>query len=191
MIHSSRFSALLDANVLYPAPIRDILLHLAGVDLYRPKWTEKIQDEWIRNLLLKRPDLKKESLLSAQAAMNAAFPDANILHYESLIARIDMPDEDDRHILAAAIKGNVGAIVTFNIKDFPAAGVNQFDIEVRHPDFFVSDLIDLNELKAREAFTNQVRNLKNPPKTPQEVLAILSKAGLVQSASKLKALLSL
>jgi len=69
--------------------------------------------------------------------------------------------------------------------------LNQFDIEVRHPDFFISDLIDLNELKAMEAFTNQVRNLKNPPKTKQEILEVLSRAGLVQSASKLKAILLL
>ena len=191
MIHSSRFSALLDANVLYPASIRDILLHFASEDLYKPKWTDKIHEEWIRNLLFNRQDLTKESLLSAQAAMDTAFPDANILQYESLITSLSLPDEDDRHILAAAIKDKVDVIVTFNTKDFPAEAVKDFDIEVQHPDNFVSNLIQLDESKAKKAFRNQVRNLKKPPKTGEEVLATLSNAGLPQSVVKLKALLSI
>lgn len=188
MIYSSKFTALLDANVLYPAPIRDMLLHLADMDLYRPKWTDKIHEERIGNLLLKRTDLKKESLLSARAAMNNAFPDANINQYESLMPNLSLPDKDDRHILAAAIKEKVDLIVTFNIKDFPAATIKEFDIEVQHPDIFVSSLIQLNGSKAKQAFLNQVRNLKNPPKTVEETLSTLSNAGLTNSASKLKAL---
>ena len=73
---------MLDANVLYPAPLRDYLLHLAGVELYKPKWTKAIQEEWVRNLLENRPDLKKENLVNTRDAMNAAFPDANIFNYE-------------------------------------------------------------------------------------------------------------
>ena len=84
MIHLGRFSAVLDANVLFPAPVRDLLLRLAELDLYRPKWTEEIHDEWIRNLLLKRPDIKRESLDSAKKAMNSAFPDANVSAYADL-----------------------------------------------------------------------------------------------------------
>ncbi len=123
--------------------------------------------------------------------MNDAFPDANITQYEALITSLSLPDENDRHILAAAIKDKVDVIVTFNIKDFPVAIVRQFDIEIQHPDYFVSNLIQLDALKALEAFENQVRNLKNPPKNAQEVLATLSNAGLIQSASKLKTLLSI
>ncbi len=191
MIYSPRFTAILDANVLYPAPVRDILLHLASEELYKPKWTNKIHEEWIRNLLIKRTDLKEASLLSAKAAMNAAFPDANIIQYETLITSLFLPDEDDRHILAAAIKDKVDVIVTFNTKDFPTATAKKFDIEVQHPDNFISNLIQLNESKAKNAFINQVRNLHNPPKTQQEVLAILSNTGLIQSAYKLKTLLSI
>jgi hypothetical protein len=191
MTHAPGFTAILDANVLYPAPVRDMLLYLASTELYNPKWTDEIQDEWIRNLLLNRTDLKRKNLLAAQAAMNDAFPDANITQYEALITSLSLPDENDRHILAAAIKDKVDVIVTFNIKDFPVAIVRQFDIEIQHPDYFVSNLIQLDALKALEAFENQVRNLKNPPKNAQEVLATLSNAGLIQSASKLKTLLSI
>ena len=191
MTHAPGFTAILDANVLYPAPVRDMLLYLASTELYNPKWTDEIQDEWIRNLLLNRTDLKRKNLLAAQAAMNDAFPEANITQYEALITSLSLPDENDRHILAAAIKDKVDVIVTFNIKDFPVAIVRQFDIEIQHPDYFVSNLIQLDALKALEAFENQVRNLKNPPKNAQEVLATLSNAGLIQSASKLKTLLSI
>ncbi len=59
MILNPKLTVVLDANVLYPAPLRDFLLQLASVELYEPKWTEQIQEEWIRNLLLKRKDLKK------------------------------------------------------------------------------------------------------------------------------------
>ncbi len=62
MIYSSGFIAILDANVLYPAPLRDYLLHLANLEMYKPKWTKIIQEEWIENLLLNRTDLKRENL---------------------------------------------------------------------------------------------------------------------------------
>jgi hypothetical protein len=102
MIHSGRFTALLDANVPYPAPIRDYLLHLANLSLYKPKWTTKIQEEWIRNLLANRPDLCKEALERTKSAMDSAFPDANVEEYEDLIYAIKLPDKDDRHVAAAA-----------------------------------------------------------------------------------------
>ena len=85
MIHSARFNVILDANVLYPAPLRDFLLRLAEQELYKPKWSARIQNEWIRNLLKNRPDLQRESLIRTQKAMNLAFPDANVSGYEDLI----------------------------------------------------------------------------------------------------------
>ncbi|MGB0930642.1 MAG: hypothetical protein ACPGVB_07695 [Chitinophagales bacterium] len=76
MIFSTRFNVVLDACVLYPAPIRDLLLNLAEQGLYSPKWSEIIQEEWLRNLLLNRPDLKRRKLSRTVRAMNNAFPDA-------------------------------------------------------------------------------------------------------------------
>lgn len=85
IIFSSRFTVILDACVLYPAPIRDILLNLADLEIYSPKWSEIIQDEWVRNLLKNRPDLTKTKLRRTVQAMNDAFPDAEIHSFEELI----------------------------------------------------------------------------------------------------------
>jgi predicted nucleic acid-binding protein len=186
MIHSARFTAILDANVLYPAPLRDYLLNLADLELYKPKWTAEIQEEWIRNLLINRPDLKRKTLKKACNAMDEAFPDANISNYEELIVSLSLPDEKDRHVLAAAIRGNADVIVTFNLKDFPATYLRKYDIEVQHPDKFITNLISLDKAKSLEAINIQVENLKNPPRSKEEVMQTLQKCGLQKSISLLK-----
>jgi predicted nucleic acid-binding protein len=185
MIHSSRFIAVLDANVLYPAPLRDYLLRLASLELYKPKWTNDIQEEWIRNLLINRPDLKRENLELTQNAMNSAFPDANITNYEELISGLQLPDEKDRHILAAAIRGNADVIVTFNLKDFPPDYLRLYDIEVQDPDEFISNLISLDKHNSENALQNLIKSLRNPPKSREEVLETLAKCGLTNAVSML------
>ncbi len=186
MIYSPRFTALLDANVLYSMPLRDFLLRLATVDLYTPKWTDRIQEEWIRNLLLKREDLQRERLERTRDAMNKAFPDANVEGYESLVDGLTLPDQDDRHVLAAAIRGRADVIVTFNLKHFPADALTGYDIEALHPDAFIVPLIQLDRTRAIEALHSQVNSLKNPPKTTDEVLETLQKCGLNDSVALCK-----
>jgi predicted nucleic acid-binding protein len=186
MIHSGRFTALLDANVLYPAPVRDYLLHLANLNLYKPKWSSTIQEEWIRNLLKNRPDLSKEALERTKTAMDSAFPDANVDKYEDLISAIKLPDDDDRHVVAAAIRGKADVIVTFNIKDFPVTAMSIYDIEVQSPDEFISNLINLDKKKCLKALENQVKSLKYPPKAREEVLERLTSCGLIKSVDLLK-----
>lgn len=186
MIHSGKFTALLDANVLYPAPLRDYLLHLANLDLYKPMWTDEIQNEWIDNLLLKRVDLVRDKLEKTKAAMNSAFPDSNVINYDQLKAGLSLKDKDDKHVLAAAIRGNANVIVTFNLKDFPESYLKTFDIEPQHPDIFVSNIINLDRNKAIEALDNQIKSLRNPPKTKNEVLETLQNCGLENSVILLK-----
>ena len=185
MIHSARFVAVLDACVLYPAPIRDLLLHLAASNLYTPKWTATIHAEWIRNLLLNRPDLRADQLEKTKAAMCAAFPDAEVVHFEPLIEGLALPDADDRHLLAAAIRCQADVIVTANLKDFPAAALRPYDVEAQHPDAFVANLIDLNPEKAVEAFLLLVARLKNPPRTAHQILDNLRQVEMRSTADKL------
>ena len=148
MIYSSNFIAVLDACTLYPAPVRDILLSMADEGLYKPKWSADIQDEWIRNLLVNRPDLKKAQLTSTIEAMNSAFPDSNVTKYQTLISSIILPDPNDRHVVAAAIRSKADVIVTYNLKDFPSSIEDEYNIEIQHPDVFLSNVFDLNPEKA-------------------------------------------
>ena len=111
--------AVFDACVLYPAPIRDLLLRLAVTGLFRARWSERIHDEWIQAVLRNRQDLKREQLDRTRELMDQAVPDCLVSGYEGIEATLALPDPDDRHVLAAAIKCGAGTIVTYNLKDFP------------------------------------------------------------------------
>lgn len=169
MRHSS-FTAFYDANVLYPAPLRDFLMHLALTGVYRARWSDRVHDEWKRNLLVNRPELTREQLDRTSALMDKAVPDALVTDYESLIVGLSLPDPDDCHVLAAAIKCNASVIVTFNLKDFPIAILEPFNIEPVHPDNFIADIWDLDQAAILEAAQRQRASLKNPPHSPREFL---------------------
>ena len=179
----------LDACVLYPAPIRDLLLHMANEGLYRPKWSDQIQAEWVRNLLINRPDLSAGQLQQTTQAMDRAFPEATVHQYEALISTLELPDTDDRHVLAAAIQGQASLIVTANLKDFPALYLRSFGIEAQHPDQFIAQLIEANPSHLLRAFQAQVASLRKPPRTADEVLETLRRNGLEAAVNRLSILL--
>jgi predicted nucleic acid-binding protein len=186
MNHLPKFTIVLDACVLYPAPIRDVLLSLAAEGLFVVKWSDIIQNEWLRNLLANRPDLKKEQLFQTIKAMNLAFPDANVENFEVFISGVNLRDKDDRHVVACAIRCNADLIVTFNIKDFSTKELAKFGIEIQNPDELISNLIDINPKLVYKAISKMVKRLKNPKKTMDEVLTILEKCGLKKSVEKFK-----
>lgn len=180
--------AVLDACVLYPAPLRDFLMHLSLLDAFRARWTEEIHHEWIGNLLVNRPDLKPEQLERTRQLMNANTRDAVVENYENLIDALKLPDPDDRHVLAAAIRANASVIVTFNLRDFPAKHLAPFQIEAIHPDVFSMSLIEADQESVLTAAQRQWRSLKNPPKPLAEFLETLKNCGLVKTAEKLSLL---
>lgn len=180
----------LDACVLYPAPIRDLLLSLAAVGFYKPIWTEEIHQEWIRNLLKKRKDLSYEQLLKTKNAMNMAFPDANVENYKNFIGKVFLPDKYDRHIVACALKSKSEIIITFNIKDFPQKSLLKFNIQVLHPDEFITNIINTDKENSLRAFLTQVRRLKNPPMKAVDVFEALNKCGVPKSVYKIKKFLN-
>ncbi|OAS01661.1 PIN domain-containing protein [Pseudomonas putida] len=183
----SPFTAIYDANVLYSAPLRDFLMNLALTGIYRARWSASIHDEWKRNLLLNRPDLTPEHLDRTSSLMDAAVPDALVTDYDSLVEGLDLPDRDDRHVLAAAIKCNASVIVTFNLKDFPKAVLGAFDIEPLHPDDFIADLWDLDKAAVLEAAQRQRISLKNPPHSVQQYLDRLLQQKLPETVKLLSA----
>ncbi|MFU8861633.1 MAG: PIN domain-containing protein [Cyclonatronaceae bacterium] len=162
-MHSAQFTALLDANVLYPFLVRDLLLSLAEENLYRPKWSKHIEEEWIRNLLTDRPDLNPEKIENIAITMNLAFEDAMVSDYETLITSLSLPDPDDRHVLAAAIVSRSDVIVTMNLRDFDVMELGKYNMDAVHPDTFIVNLIDLDNEKAIKAIQKMVQRRKNPP----------------------------
>lgn len=183
MIYKGSFTAVLDACVLYPASLRDLLLRLAKEELYRPKWTDEINNEWKRNLLAKRNDLEEQRLNRTVDLMNKAFSDARITGYKPLISSIDLPDKDDRHVVAAAVRCNADVIITENVSDFPDDKVGPFDIEIQTPDLFIRNLIDLDLNACCRALDKQIRALKRQPKTREEMRDTLINVGLKDSAT--------
>jgi predicted nucleic acid-binding protein len=164
------FVAVFDACVLYPASVRDLLLRLALTDLFRARWTERIHDEWISAVLKQRQDLSKAQLERTRDLMDQAVPDCLVTSYENLIDGLSLPDADDRHVLAAAIRCQAGVIVTYNLKHFPEGALASYGIEVQHPDEFVSHLFDLDPGAVCAAVRDQRESLKNPRMSVEELL---------------------
>jgi hypothetical protein len=178
-------TAVLDACVLYPAPLRDLLMHMAVADLFRARWSRAIHDEWIRNVLADRPDLTAERLDRTRQLMDAHAMDAVVTGYESLVDDLTLPDPGDRHVLAAAIRAGASVIVTYNLKDFPAASLVRHGIEARHPDAFVADLLTTAPDRVAAAIRRQRTGLKNPAVSIDGYLALMARAGLVRTVEHL------
>jgi predicted nucleic acid-binding protein len=182
----SGLTALFDACVLYPAPLRDLLMHLSLTDLFRAKWTDAIQEEWMRSVLKTRPDLRREQLERTRDLMNAHVRDCLVTGYEDLIDGLALPDPDDRHVLAAAIRAGADVIVTFNLKDFPPDAVGKYGIEAQHPDDFVVHLLVTDPAAVCAAVKRHRLSLKRPPKSVAEYLAALERQGLARTVEELR-----
>lgn len=184
---SSPFTAVFDACVLYPAPLRDLLMWLALSGRFRARWTAEIHDEWVRNLQKNRPDLTPALLRRTIDLMNQAVPDALVSGYEDLIDGLTLPDADDRHVLAAAIRCGASVIVTFNERDFSIDLLAASGVEVQHPDEFIDDLFDLDQAAVVAAAQKQRSTLKSPPMDVDRYLDILMKQGLTKTVKDLSA----
>jgi hypothetical protein len=129
----SQYTALLDANVLYPAPLHDLLMQLAVMDIFRAKWTADIHREWIDALLENESHRSRAVLERTRNLMDRSTRDCLVSGYEHLIASLTLPDPGDRHVLAAAIVGRCDVIVTKNLKHFPNKTLGSFGIEAQQP----------------------------------------------------------
>ena len=184
MAGSARYTAVLDANVLYPTLVRDLLLSLATAGLYHARWTQEIHAEWTGHLAGARPDIAHR-LPELVRLMNQAVPDCLVENYEALIGRLELPDPADRHVLAAAIAGHADAIVTFNVKDFPREVTERHGIEVQHPDDFVMNQLQLQELVALGAIKQMRARWMSPQRSARELIAALEGRGLSLTAELL------
>jgi hypothetical protein len=181
-----RVTALYDANVLYPAPIRDLLIRLSRAGIVGARWTARIHDEWMRNLLKNRPDLSPARLRRTRELMEGAVPGALVEDYEHHVPRLVLPDPDDRHVLAAAIETGADVIVTFNTRDFPADAVRPYGIEIQTPDVFVLRLLARHPAVVHAAVRTQRASLRKPPLTVDQYLSHMAASGLPRTADALR-----
>ncbi len=180
--------ALLDANVLYPARLRDLFLRLSIDGQFEARWSSRILDECFDNLLTDRPDLPAAALNRTRRLMDLALPEAMVESFEERIDSIELPDPDDRHVLAAALTAEVDVIVTANLKDFPARALPP-TMTAQSPDTFVGTLLNVDAEAVVAVIEVQAASLRNPPMTVEELLAGLAEVGLVESSRRVLELL--
>jgi predicted nucleic acid-binding protein len=166
------FSALLDACVLYPVGVRDLLLSVAEREVYVPYWTVEILDEMERNVVADGR-ATTERMAAMRQQMNIAFPSALVEDYEALTAAMTN-DPKDRHVLAAAVRARIGLIVTENVSDFPPSSCEPYDIEIQTADEFLSNALDQDPPAVIGAVHTMAAKRRRPPTSPLQLLLDLS-----------------
>lgn len=177
---------LYDANALYPNTLRDMLIRVAQAGLAQARWSGRILDEMQRAITRSRPDIPSGKLDLLRDRMNASIRDCLVENFDPLIDGLKLPDEDDRHVLAAAIACRADAIVTFNLSDFPADALSPWGIEAWSPDEFLLDLIDQDAKRVWGCLQRIADSRRNPPQTVEDVLAQLERSGLIEASAALR-----
>lgn len=180
------FVVLYDSCVLYPNTLRDLLIRVALSDLVQAKWSEQILDE-VDVALTRNGVSTPEKNAERRRRMNSAVRDCLVTGHEPLIEGLKLPDANDRHVLAAAVRVGAQVIVTDNRKDFPPDYLAAFGIERKSPDDFIMDLIDLYDRVVYACVREIADSRRRPPMTFDDVLAQLERSGLIESANALRA----
>lgn len=161
-------------------------MRLSVTGLFRARWTERIHGEWIEAVLRNRTDLRREQLERTRELMDQAVPDCLVTGYEGIEATLELPDPDDRHVLAAAMMCGAGTIVTYNLKDFPDAVLAPLGLCAQHPDEFLEHAYDLDPVAVCQAVRDARAALKNPPVGAEALLDIYQGQGLATTVAALR-----
>lgn len=184
----STFTVLIDANVFYGHRLRSLVLWLAQAGLFRARWSEDIHREWMGHLRANRPDLDPAAITKTRELMDKAVLDSLVTCYEGLIPSLTLPDEDDRHVLAAAIVARASTIVTFNASDFPPEVLHIHGIQAVHPDDFLLDQEALDASLFVAAVRKDFQHYVRPPLTLDEYIESLRRAAVPRTADRIGAL---
>ncbi len=188
---ANRFTAVIDACVLCSPLKRFLILSLAEAELFQIRWSDEIMNETEKTITIilskKEHNDAVERAAQARNIMNRAFAEATVVNYNHHGKRIGtLPDEGDRHVIAAAIKSKADIIVTENLKDFPRKVLVKYGIEAKSSDEFIADAINLSPSLAIEAIERMRLRPNRPEKTPENLLLDMKKIGLTQSADQLR-----
>ncbi|HYS40426.1 MAG TPA: PIN domain-containing protein [Pseudonocardiaceae bacterium] len=146
-------------------------------DLFRPLWSEAIFDEIRRNVVAKR-NVDPSAFDRTLSLMNDSFDGALVENWKPVFEDLNLPDADDRHVLAAAIVGGGQAIVTFNLADFPTGQLAPYHVDAIHPDAFLLDQLDLAPARVLATLTKQAQRYRNPAMDLSGLLARLERCGV-------------
>lgn len=183
--------AVCDACALYSITMADLLTSLGEAGLYQPKWTKDIHEEWIRNVIENRGAtgiVTREKLEARRDAMIEAIEGSLVEDYEDLIPMLNLPDPNDRHVLAAAIKAEANLIVTLNLKDFPQQTVADWNLTTKHPDEFTTELLRADQQVVISVVKEMRARRKRPPINAEDFLAQLERQGLRKFVAELQSL---
>jgi predicted nucleic acid-binding protein len=169
-----RLVAVYDANILYGQVPRDFMLELARTGAFRARFSAEILDEVFRSLRANRPDLDPALLERTRSLIERAVPDAMVTGHAQLLESLELPDPDDRHVLATAIHCGARVIVTANIEDFDHPAVREHGIEVQHPDAFVTGIAGDTPEAVLQALQRLADRYQHPPMTPAQILDALA-----------------
>lgn len=178
--------AVLDANVLFSANLRDTLLWPAFRGVYEARFSASIHEEWIRAILKHRAQTTRFTLEKTRDLMNRKIPGGLVEGFEPLIETISLPDRNDRHVLAVAIHAKAPVIVTRNTADFPASILAPYRIATQTPDEFLSALLRQSREDLLDSLRAQRANLQNPPLSMEIFLANLRNQNLPRFTAALE-----
>jgi len=165
----------LDACVLYPPSLRDLLLTLASLDAFDVRWSEEILDELRRNVLADCPDISPEHFDGhTLAAMRSAFPDALVSGFEPCIEQLDN-DPKDRHVAAVAMATGAQAIVTLDVDDFRSGVLTAAGIRIVTPGTLLDELLDTEPGLPGAAIGDLAARWIRPSRTVDEILDLLAR----------------
>ncbi|ANK94207.1 MULTISPECIES: PIN domain-containing protein [Rhizobium] len=170
--------AVYDACVLYPFHLRNVLVQCAFDGLVDARWTDDIHAEWIRNLAIGSPEIPFPRLEATRDRIKKVLPDADVGNHRILIPDLSLPDPDDRHVLAAAIAGKASVIVTWNLKDFPAADLRPHGVACVSPDNFLVGLHSTFSSALIDSIRRARLNLRKTVPAVHEFIDALDHQGL-------------
>jgi hypothetical protein len=177
--------AVYDACVLYPFQLRNLLVQCAADRLVEARWSNEIHDEWMRNLLAKAPRLTRARLEATRDLMDRVLPEARVTGYAARIPAITLPDPGDRHVVAAAEEARASIIVTWNVRDFPAAELRKHGLRKLTPDGFLTELYEDTPGAVAASVENARRNLNVSQVSRRAYLETLRRQGLKRFVSAL------
>lgn len=178
--------AVFDACVLYPFHLRNILVQVAVDRLVEARWTDAIHDEWVRHLAAATPAIPRERWQNIRRLMDEAVPTATVSGYQDHIRALDLPDPDDRHVVAAGIAAGASLILTWNLRDFPASELKKYGLRGQTPDDFLAELYDQVPDLTVGSLSNARRNLSKTRVSAMDFIEILNKQNLVQLAKRMR-----